>query len=62
VARLGHIIESKRRVGREKDRMFLATHAEAIRDLTDSDERFESKRPRSSRQRKPGIGRRRRPQ
>jgi len=62
VARLGHIIESKRRVGREKDRMFLATHAEAIRDLTDSDERFESKRPRSSRRRKPGIGRRRRPQ
>src|SRR3989454_3310260 len=42
VARLGHIIESKRRVGREKDRMFLATHAEAIRELTESDERFES--------------------
>ena len=62
VARLGHIIESKRRVGREKDRMFLATHAEAIRDLTDSDERFESKRPRSSRRRKPRISRRRRPQ
>ena len=62
VARLGHIIESKRRVGREKDRMFLATHAEAIRELTESDERFESKRPRSSRRRKPGIGRRRRPQ
>jgi len=61
VARLGHIIESKRRVGREKDRMFLATHAEAIRDLTDSDERFASKRPRSSR-RKPRVSRRRRPQ
>ena len=62
VARLGHIIELERRVGREKDRMFLATHAEAIRELTESDERFESKRPRSSRRRKPGIGRRRRPQ
>jgi len=62
VARLGHIIESKRRVGREKDRMFLATHAEAIRDLTESDERFESKRPRRSRQRKPRGSRRRRPQ
>jgi len=62
VARLGHIIESKRRVGREKDGMFLATHAEAIRDLTDSDERFESKRPRSSRRRKPRVSRRRRPQ
>jgi len=48
-------------VGREKDRMFLATHAEAIRDLTDSDERFASKRPRSSR-RKPRVSRRRRPQ
>jgi len=62
VARLGHIIESKRRVGREKDRMFLATHAEAIRDLTESDGRFESKRPRSSRRRKPRGIRRRRPQ
>ena len=62
VARLGHIIESKRRVGREKDRMFLATHAEAIRDLTESDKRFESKRPRSSRRRKPRGSRRRRPQ
>ena len=62
VARLGHIIESKRRVGREKDRMFLATHAEAIRDLTDSDERFESKRPPSSRRRKPRGSRRRPPQ
>jgi len=62
VARLGHIIESKRRVGREKDRMFLATHAEAIRELSETDERFESKRPRSSRRRKPRVGRRRRPQ
>ena len=58
VARLGHIIESKRRVGREK----VATHAEAIRELTESHERFESKRPRSSRRRKPRVGRRRRPQ
>jgi hypothetical protein len=33
VARLRHIIESKARTGREKDRLFLASHAEALRDL-----------------------------
>jgi len=31
VARLEHIIESKRRADRPKDRLFLATHEEALR-------------------------------
>ena len=35
VARLTHIIESKAAAGREKDRLFLATHAEALRQLMD---------------------------
>ncbi|MGH7896390.1 MAG: hypothetical protein ACREQQ_00440, partial [Candidatus Binatia bacterium] len=42
VARLSHIIESKRRAGREKDRLFLAAHEEAIRDLIRSDRRGEA--------------------
>jgi hypothetical protein len=33
VARLRHIVESKAQAGREKDRLFLASHAEALRDL-----------------------------
>jgi len=33
VARLTHIVESKAAAGREKDRLFLATHAEALRQL-----------------------------
>ncbi|MGH9312897.1 MAG: hypothetical protein ACRD1S_06825 [Vicinamibacterales bacterium] len=33
VARLRHIVESKAAAGRDKDRLFLATHAEALRDL-----------------------------
>lgn len=33
VARLAHIVESKAAAGREKDRLFLATHAEALKDL-----------------------------
>jgi hypothetical protein len=37
VARLAHIVESKRRAARDKDRLFLATHAEAIRDLLRAD-------------------------
>ena len=37
VARLAHVIESKRRAGRDKDRLFLATHVDAIRDLLRSD-------------------------
>ena len=35
VARLTHIVESKAAAGREKDRLFLATHAEALRQLMD---------------------------
>jgi hypothetical protein len=31
--RLSHIVESKARAGREKDRLFLASHADALRDL-----------------------------
>jgi hypothetical protein len=46
VARLTHIVESKRRAGRDKDRLFLITHAEALRDLIESDE------PPASRKRK----------
>ncbi len=46
VARLTHLVESKRRAGRDKDRLFLATHAEAIRDLLGSgDETPDSPRP-----------------
>jgi hypothetical protein len=33
VARLMHIVESKAAAGREKGRLFLATHAEALRQL-----------------------------
>jgi hypothetical protein len=33
VARLRHIVESKAAAGREKDRLFLATHAETLKDL-----------------------------
>lgn len=33
VARLRHIIESKAAAGRDKDRLFLATHEEALRQL-----------------------------
>jgi hypothetical protein len=46
VARLAHIVESKRRAGRDKDRLFFAAHAEAIRDLVESETR------------RPGAGRR----
>ena len=38
VARLSHIVESKARAGREKDRLFLATHREALRHLLSDDE------------------------
>jgi hypothetical protein len=38
VARLRHIVESKATVGRDKDRLFLATHAEALRDLLGREE------------------------
>ena len=33
VARLRHLVESKAAAGRPKDRLFLATHEEALRDL-----------------------------
>jgi len=33
VARLLHIVQSKHAVGRDKDRLFLATHREALQDL-----------------------------
>jgi hypothetical protein len=33
VARLSHIVQSKAAAGRPKDRLFLATHEEALRDL-----------------------------
>ena len=38
VARLSHIVESKARAGREKDRLFLATHREALQHLLSEDE------------------------
>jgi len=61
VARLSHIIASKRRAGRDKDRLFLKTHAEAIRDLAEADRRSVSKAPLVSRKRKGPIGRGRPP-
>lgn len=38
VARLRHIVESKAAAGRDKDRLFLATHADALRELLGRDE------------------------
>ena len=38
VARLSHIVESKARAGREKDRLFLATHREALEYILSDDE------------------------
>ena len=38
VARLAHIVASKAAAGREKDRLFLATHAEALRKLLPREE------------------------
>ena len=38
VARLSHIVESKARAGREKDRLFLAAHRELLDDLLSDDE------------------------
>ena len=37
VARLSHIIESKARAGREKDRLFLATHREVLDQILSDD-------------------------
>ncbi len=38
VARLAHIVESKARAGREKDRLFLATHREELEQILSDDE------------------------
>ncbi len=38
VARLAHIVESKAAAGREKDRLFLATHREALENMLSADE------------------------
>ena len=38
VARITHIIESKARAGREKDRLFIATHRDALDQLLSGDE------------------------
>ena len=37
VARLAHIIKSKATAGRQKDRLFLATHAEGLEALLKRD-------------------------
>ncbi|MEE8468592.1 MAG: hypothetical protein V3T22_09065 [Planctomycetota bacterium] len=44
VARLAHIIASKAAAGREKDRLFLATHAEVLRKLLPREEPGEAQR------------------
>jgi hypothetical protein len=60
VARLADIVESKRRAGRDKDRLFLATHAEAIRDLMPPERRHAADRTRRQKPRKtPRMKRRR---
>jgi hypothetical protein len=52
VARLADIVESKRRAGRYKDRLFLATHAEAVRDLMELERgRRARQKPRRTRRR-----------
>ena len=38
VARLSHIVESKATAGREKDRLFLATHREALDHILSDDD------------------------
>jgi hypothetical protein len=37
VARLLHIVRSKEKAGRDKDRRFLASHAEALRQILRND-------------------------
>lgn len=44
VARLAHIVASKAAAGREKDRLFLATHAEVLRELLPREEAGDSDR------------------
>ena len=38
VARLSHIVESKARAGREKDRLFLATHRDVLDNILSDDD------------------------
>ena len=38
VARLSHIVRSKTAAGRDKDRLFLATHADSLRQMLEDDE------------------------
>jgi hypothetical protein len=38
VARLRDIVSSKAAAGREKDRLFLAAHAEALKSLVEKDD------------------------
>jgi hypothetical protein len=52
VARLGHIVQSKRRAGRDKDRLFFAAHGDAIRDLVEGERRGD-RRAGGRRQRRP---------
>jgi len=42
VARLLHIVQSKHAAGRDKDRLFLATHREGLQELLDRDRRKSS--------------------
>ena len=42
VARLIHIVESKHAAGRDKDRLFLATHKEALEELLRDEDRGKS--------------------
>ncbi|MGH7822808.1 MAG: hypothetical protein ACREQ9_23870 [Candidatus Binatia bacterium] len=49
VARLAHIVESKRRAGRDKDRLFFATHADALRDLMEAAQEKPRRGPRPKR-------------
>ena len=39
--RLLHIVQSKHAVGRDKDRLFLATHREALQELLERENRRE---------------------
>ena len=41
-ARLLHIVQSKHAAGRDKDRLFLATHREGLQELLDRDRRKSS--------------------
>ena len=42
VARLTDVVTAKERVGRDKDRLFLATHREALQELLDREARESS--------------------